>query len=391
MREYVVKAPHELTKSERAAWISLRAENPALYSPYFHPAYTEKLARLRPDVYVLVATDNTTPFAFLPFQSLNAKGFGRPVGAPLTDYHGFICKADADFNPADLLRETGLGVFHFSTLIDTNSKMSAYMLETTECTMMDIKDGADVWRETRDGSYRRHLKSHRRRVRKSEEEIGARRFEFSSSDPEVFETLIRWKREKFEETGKYDVLSVDWTLGFLKQLWEDQDSELRTEMHALYFGDRLAAIDLGLTDGVTFHSWIVAYENEFSTFAPGIQLLEGLIDEAQNLGIKRIDLGSGTDGYKRQYATESVHVGSGFVAVKGPAAALSKFYAAAENLGKNLSEDAPIASLGKIPGKLRRRYSQIAACEDSFSGRAKAMFSAVKTHSKSDMPKSETG
>lgn len=380
MREYTVKAPQELTETERSQWIALRAQNPHLYSPYFHPEYTEKLAHLRDDVHVLIAREAGQPFAFLPFQSVNSKGFGRPVGAPLTDYHGFICAPDADFDPVDLLRATGLGVFHFSTLIDSNTQMSAYTLETTECTMMDIKDGADAWREARDGSYRRHLKSHRRRVRKAEEDIGARRFEFNSQDPEVFATLIRWKREKFEDTGKYDVLSVDWTLALLKQLWQNSNGDLRTEMHALYFGDRVAAIDLGLTDGVTFHSWIVAYENEFSPYAPGIQLLEGLIDAAQDLGIKRIDLGSGVDGYKRQYATEPVFVGTGFIAVKGPAAALSKLYAATETLGEN----APIGSLGKIPGKLRRRYSQIAACEDSFSGRAKAMFSAVKTHSKSE-------
>ncbi len=380
MRHCLVKTPQDITASERACWLSLKAANPALYSPYFHPAYTEKLSKLRDDVYVLIAYDNGMPFAFLPFQSQNAKGFGRPIGAPFTDYHGFICKADADFDAFEILQSTDLGVYHFSTLIDANHKLSAYTLETSPCTVMDISAGAQAWRSARDGSYRRHIKSHKRRIRRTEEDIGIRRFEFNVKDPVVFDTLIQWKREKFEETGKYDVLSVDWTLEFLRSLWTEADNELRAEIHVVYFDDQLAAIDMGLTDGITFHSWIVAYANVFRHLAPGIQLLEALIDEAEALGIKRIDLGSGIDGYKRQYATEPVTVSSGFIAVKGPAATLSKLYAATETF----SENAPLGSLGTIPGKLRRRYSQISACEDRFPAKVKAMLHAVKTQSKSE-------
>ena len=146
-------------------------------------------------------------------------------------------------------------------------------------------------------------------------------------------------------------------------------------MQALYFGDRLAAIDMGLTDGDTFHSWIVAYDGELHSYAPGIQLLEGLIDESQSLGYTRIDLGVGTDGYKRHYATENIKTGTGFIAAQGSAATLSNLYSKAERFGQKALKDAP--------GKLRRRYTQIAACEDSVSGRAKAMFDAVKSNTRS--------
>ena len=185
--------------------------------------------------------------------------------------------------------------------------------------------------------YRRHLKSTRRRIRKSEE-LGTRRFEFMSSDQNVFDALIKWKREKFTETGKYDVLSAGWTMDMLQELWQrGKDADLRADMHALYFGDTLAAIDLGLCDGTTFHSWMVAYNSEFHQLAPGIQLLEALIDEGEALGYARIDLGEGLDGYKRQYATEDVQVLGGFIAANGPAAALSQIYGAAENFGEKTS------------------------------------------------------
>jgi len=161
----------------------------------------------------------------------------------------------------------------------------------------------------------------------------------------------------------------------LEQLWQRNNGGLKCDMQALYFGNRLAAVDLGLSDGHTFHSWIVAYDGELHSYAPGIQLLEGLIDASQDLGYQRIDLGVGTDGYKRHYATEPVKAGTGFIAAQGSAAALSNLYSKAESFGQKALKDAP--------GKIRRRYTQIAACEDSVSGRAKAMLQAVKSSGRS--------
>lgn len=143
-------------------------------------------------------------------------------------------------------------------------------------------------------------------------------------------------------------------------------------MHALYFGDQLTSVDFGLTDGSTFHSWMVAYNSELQHLAPGIQLLEELIDQSGALGYTRIDLGEGIGGYKRHYASEPVHISSGFIAATGPAAALSKIYCASEDFGEYR-----LGGLGRLPGKARRRCAQIRACEPNFGGRAKAMLAAV--------------
>ncbi len=367
-----VITPGELSAADKAAWTRLRASNPALYSPYFHPDYTALIGRLRDDAHIAIVYEGETPIAFFPYQGPRPgkSGFARPIGAPMTDYHGVIAAPQADIDYGDMLRRAGIGAFHYSALIDPGDDLAPHPSATDMATMMDISKGAEAWRDARDSSYRRSLKSHRRRIRKAEEEIGLRRFEFQSRDRAAFDQLITWKKQKFTETGKYDVLSADWTLNLLEHLWTSTD-KLRCDMQVLYFGDRIAAIDLGLSDGPVFHSWIVAYDGDLQNYAPGIQLLEGLIDNAAGLGYSRIDLGAGTDGYKRHYASEEINVKSGFIAVHGPAAALSRAYARTEQLGKKALKDAP--------GKLRRRYSQIAACDDTFSGRARAMLDAVKT------------
>lgn len=373
----IVKPANELGASDIDAWSDMRVANPALYSPYFHPDYTALIGSLRDDAFVAIAMNDDKYVGFFPYQGPKpgGSGFARPIGAPMTDYHGFICAPDAVLQPEDLLADAGIGALHFSGFVQPDASIARYVKDIHDCTVMNISGGADKWREARDSSYRRHLKSHRRRVRKASEEIGAPRFVFKSLDQAVFDQLIAWKQHKFAETGKFDVLSVGWTLSLLEQLWKrGPKAGLRTDMHALYFGGRLAAVDLGLTDGVTFHSWIVAYDGELQSYAPGIQLLEGLVDAGQEQGYTRIDLGEGLDGYKRQYASDPVQIGGGFAAVKGPAAALSSIYGATERLGQKALKDAP--------GKLRRRYSQIAACEDTVTGRARAMFDAVKTNGK---------
>lgn len=360
-----VKRAQELSETDRMAWEALRVSNPQTYSPYFHLDYTKLLSELREDVFIACVYERGLPIAFLPYQG---ERFARPVGAPMTDYHGFICKPDADLDPVEILKAVRVGAYHFSAVV--NGQLSPHFQSEDDGVMMDIEAGPQQWRDARDGSYRRHLKSNRRRIRKATEDIGEPHFEWQSKDQAIFETLITWKKQKFVETGKYDVLSAQWTMQLLTRLWQRKTEGLRCDMQALYFGDRLAAIDLGLSDGDIFHSWIVAYDGELHSYAPGIQLLEGLIDAAAELGYKRIDLGVGIEGYKRHYASETVTVGTGFIAAQGSAAALSNLYGKAENFGQKALKDAP--------GKIRRRYTQIAACEDSVSGRAKAMLSAVK-------------
>jgi len=359
----LIKRAQDLSATDRKVWADLRLSNPQTYSPYFHLDYTVLMSELREDVSIICVYENDTPIGFLPYQGTQ---FTRPVGAPMTDYHGFICNPGT-LAPMDIIKNAGIGAFHFSASV--NTAMHNFAQSEDDGVMMNIEKGAEVWRKDRDSSYRRHLKSNRRRIRKATEDFGDPHLVWKSNDRDIFDQLIAWKKQKFSETGKYDVLSADWTMQLLETLWSRQDAGLRCDMHALYFGDRLAAVDLGLCDGKTFHSWIVAYDGDLHSYAPGIQLLEGLIDAAQDLAYSRIDLGAGTDGYKRHYASENVKLSGGFIAANGPAATLSNLYNKAENFGQKALKDAP--------GKLRRRYSQIAACEDSVSGRAKAMLGAV--------------
>jgi CelD/BcsL family acetyltransferase involved in cellulose biosynthesis len=356
----------ELPASIIAAWHELRASNPLLYSPYFHPDYTIEVGKRLKDVRVVVLKKNTEIIAILPYQG---QSFARPVGAPLTDYHGIICAPDCSASLQDVLSGTPVGAFHYSALIKPFDEDAS---NAQKGVVMAFPKGSQAWRAERDSSFNKHQKSLRRRIRKVSDEIGVPRLVTQSHNQNEFDQLIKWKVAQYEESGYYNVLGAEWTLDLLKLLWaKGPEAPLRLDMHSLYFGDTLAAIDTGLTDGQTYHSWIVAYDSQFHTYSPGTQLLNQIIDRSDRLGYKRIDLGVGIDKFKSYYATENVQTSSGFAAIFGPAAKLSQLYDAAERFGQK--------SLSDAPGKLRRRYSQIAACDSTITGRAKAMLSAVKS------------
>jgi len=356
-----------LTDADLSAWTAMRQANPALESPYHHPDYHACVDQHQGGCRVTIAKREGTVVAILPWQG---GAFARPSGAPLSDYQAIIAAPDTNIAVDTLLKGQSVGAFHYTAIpADTAANGD-------ETCRMELTS-ADTWRSERDGSYRRHLKSTRRRIRKADEEIGTPRIVVQSRDVDAYQALMHWKAQKFQDTGKFDVLANDGTAGLLRDLWErGPQAPLRADLHVLYFGGRIAACDLGLTDGHVFHSWIVGYDPDLLTYAPGIQLLESLIDAAPELGYRVIDLGSGTEGYKRQYATHAKYVSSGVITLPTATGALAAGY---DRMELALSE-----KTGDALGKIRRRYSQIAACEPRFSKRSAAMASALGGHFKRD-------
>ncbi|GHA91914.1 hypothetical protein GCM10009069_13910 [Algimonas arctica] len=354
----------DISAEDFAAWTALRDANPALESPYHHPDYHDCVNRHQGGGRVTLARQDGALVALLPWQGGT---FARPSGAPLSDYQTIIAAPETDITIENLLAEQAVGAFHYSAMPSPDGD---------ETCRMEIGLPED-WRGARDGSYRRHLKSTRRRIRNTEEDIGPRRIVTQSRDVDAYQALMGWKRDKFDETGKFDVLANDGTSGILKDLWErGPNAPLRADLHVLYFGNRIAACDLGLTDGRVFHSWIVGYDPDFLTYAPGIQLLEAMIDAAPDLGYGVIDLGPGTDGYKRQYATHSRRISSGVATLPTAAGAMAAGY---DRMELALRE-----KTGDALGKLRRRYSQISACEPRLSKRSAAIVSALGNHIRRD-------
>lgn len=344
-----------LSDADRAAWLALRDGNPELESPYHHPDYHAAVDRHFGPVQLTIYREDGLLRAVLPWQG---KRFGRPSGAPFSDYQAVIGEMPIEA----LLKSAPIGCFRFSAMPSDETSGIA----TSRCEISD----PETWRQAQNGSYRRHRKSNARRIRKAEDEVGERRTVFQSRDAHAYDTLMDWKTQKFSETGKYNVLGSSGAKALLRALWDrGPEAPLRADMQVLYFGDRIAACDLGLTDGHVFHSWIIGYDPELTTYSPGIQLLEATVDAMPDLGYRIIDLGAGQQGYKRHYATHPRYVYDGVITVPSVSGWLSASYNRAEILTRKSGYD--------TLGKLRRRYAQIAACNPHPVGQARAIFEGV--------------
>ncbi|MBM7416292.1 MULTISPECIES: GNAT family N-acetyltransferase [Nocardiaceae] len=53
----------------------------------------------------------------------------------------------------------------------------------------------------------------------------------------------------------------------------------------------------------TFEGWLTHYDPEFADAQPGHQMMESLVDHAREIGVDRIDLGVGTNGFKEAWTT----------------------------------------------------------------------------------------
>src|SRR5207247_1508011 len=114
-------------------------------------------------------------------------------------------------------------------------------------------------------------------------------------------------------TGLTDVFSFAWTRALLDKLREYRGTEFSAPLSVLWASDKVAAACLSIRSRGVLHSWFTAYNPELSHYSPGLSFFVRLAEEAEQLGLRTIDLGRGEERYKWSLATGSVEVGEGSV------------------------------------------------------------------------------
>src|SRR2546430_5755932 len=94
----------ELSEQLSQTWSQIQQADASLGSPYFCPQFTRSVAAVRNDVFVGVMEEAGRAIGFFPFQKGRLK-MGRPVGGALSDFHGVIADANAEWDAGDLIRK----------------------------------------------------------------------------------------------------------------------------------------------------------------------------------------------------------------------------------------------------------------------------------------------
>jgi CelD/BcsL family acetyltransferase involved in cellulose biosynthesis len=280
----------ELGAPESERWERIRRGSPALAGPFFDLEFTRAVGAVRRDVRVGV-----TDWGFFPFQA-SRLGAGRPVGLKLSDHHGVVAAPDAAWDARELLRGCGLRSYAFNHLLASQEPFRPFVRELSSSPVADLDADAPVGAPSQPARKRRRL---------------ARRapLRFELHAPTLLPTVLAWKSAQYRRTGAYDAFSHGWVVEVLERLVASPIGLLS----ALWSGDDLIAVHLGLRSGRVLHWWFPAYDPAFARDSPGLVLLLELLDAAPAAGIGLLDFGKGDEDYKAWFSNGAIELGTGHV------------------------------------------------------------------------------
>ena len=360
----------DITTEQILQWNRWAAPNGTLLSPYFLFEFAEIVSWARDDVRVSIIRDGDEILAYFPHH-LPKDGIARPIGAPMSDYQGVIAGDYSRLSLDLVAKAAGCSALVYDNWYCPMGGHPGGLRERDGSVIADLGDGADSYFAQRKAAFKDHFKKSARRQRAAERDFGPVRVELGDASGEAFAALVHWKRRQYTETGKLDVMGIPWVRSVLDNLRRREGQEFSGLTASLWFGDRLAAVEFGLVGADIYHSWFPAYDPELAKYSPGLLLLHGLFEQAQDRGLQRIDLGRGGTHYKKYYASYEVGLDSGRFLRPGLAALGIRGWEYAETAASVLP-----GKVAQIPCRARRRWAQISAFETQFSARINSFVSA---------------
>lgn len=361
--------PSLLSAADVALWRTLAADQAGFGNPLLGPDFAQAVGKVREDARVAVVRRDGQTQGFLAYHR-RPGGLARPIGSPLSDYHGLVARPDAGLDLAQVLRAADVSVFRYTGLIDPNGVFPASPETDRTAYVIDLAEtSAEAYLEAVRAASPKKIKNYRRLDNKLDREVGPVRLVAGDVSREAFNQLIDWKREQLLRTGMHDFLRADWTRELMADLFSARDSDFRGLMINLYAGDTLVGGHFGIRQGATYHPWLASMNPEHAAWSPGQIFFLRAIAAMPELGLTRYDLGPGHDHYKRSYALSSITIGEG-------AATASSIGGRVASSMESVWSMAGAHGAGPV-GQLRRRMDAIASSELTMSGRVRDFVEAV--------------
>ena len=361
--------PSLLSADDVALWRSLAASEVAFANPLLGPDFAQAVGKVREDARVAVIRRAGETLGFLPYHR-RPGGLARPIGSPLSDYHGLVSRPDAGLDLAQVLRAADVSVFRYNGLMDPHGVFPASPETDRRAYLIDLTGTtAEAYLEAIRAESPKKIKNYRRLDHKLGREVGPVRLVAGDTSREAFNLLIDWKREQLARTGGHDFLRSDWTRELMADLFTARDGDFRGLMINLYAGDTLVGGHFGIRQGAVYHPWIASTNPEHAPWSPGQIFFLRAIAAMPELGLTRYDLGPGHDHYKRSYGLSTIAIGEG-------AATASTIGGRMAHSLESVWSLAGAHGAGPV-GQLRRRMDAIASTELSMTGRVRDFVEAV--------------
>lgn len=347
-----VVRPRDLTPGEIADWSALQATAPELDSPFLSPHWARAVDQAqdpsRNAVHVAILRDGAKATGFFPAKvsALTA----MPAGAPMCDYQAVVTEPGTPVDPRALIDALGVVRLDFSHMLE-GPAFSGHMRGRSPSWLVELPEGYEAYAQEKRAAGSGVIKDLDKRRRKAEREAGPVSFTAFSRSRSDFDQLIAWKREQYRATGQTDIFEAGWTARLLRELFQSRDPDFGGVLYTLHIGDKLAAAHFHLRGRHTIHAWIIAHDEAFERYSPGLLLFQDLMRWMDDTPYRTLDFGTGDYRFKQQLANATRSLGYGFVGKPSPAtfvrSAAYGLRAAAERL--------PLGRVSALPGKAMRR------------------------------------
>lgn len=304
---------NELSPDFTARWDDLQLACKGFASPYFCPEFVQHVGAVRDDVWIGILEENDRIDGVFPFHRKRG-GVGRPIGLGLSDYHGVIVEAGAEWDALDLLRGCGLIRYEFDHLLAQQKPFAAYHQAVSDSPIIDFSTGYAAFEESRDRAGRKQLREIDRKHEKLKADYGAVEFQLHSASAEDLHTLMTWKSEQCQRTGTFDYFAIPWCRQLIERIHQSPGDEFGGLLSTLRVDGNLAAAHFAMRSKRVWHSWFPVYCEEYRDYSPGLILLLQIIRTGMMPGgPEYLDFGKGMSLYKRRFMTSSISVASGVV------------------------------------------------------------------------------
>lgn len=323
-----VVRPSELGPGEIAVWLSMQRQTPVLANPFLCPDFTLAVGALRPTARVAVLHDGPHLAGFFPFERRGLGG-GVPIGHGLNQCQGLIHAPGAEWDPKALLRACRLSTWQFDNLVAGQRPLDRFATAMVPAAAVDLANGFVQYEKELQQKTGKFYREINRKTRRLEEEVGKVHFVADSRDKAALHRLVNWKSEQLRQRGALDIFTRPWITGVLDQLFSVKADHFSMPLSVLYAGDTPVASTVNLRSGDLLVGWHCAYDPQFAHYSPGLMQYIAMFKDAAVAGVRRIDMGTGTETFKRTLKTHDEFVGAGTVAASPAVAAAHRARAAA--------------------------------------------------------------
>jgi CelD/BcsL family acetyltransferase involved in cellulose biosynthesis len=343
----------ELTPELTAQWDGIQEANPELASPYFCHEFTQVVASVRSDVFVGILEDAGHVVGFFPFQR-GRMSLGKPVGGPVSDFHGVIAAPDTNWDVPELLRACSLTAFEFDHLLASQAPFRPFHFDRDVSHCVRLHDGFDGYAAHLRDQKSQLLKKHAQAIRRFEREYGVLRFEVHVSDTLPLRRLCGWKSAQYRRSGLVDLFGFDWTVALLERIHATQTARFAGLLSALNVDGELVAAHMGMRSRTVWHWWFPAHDVAYHRYSPGMILLLEALRAAPALGVRLLDLGKGDAFYKDRLKGDTIPLAAGRVELPSLATALRQLRRGAEAWVRR----SPLLPVARVPGRLITRIER---------------------------------